>query len=146
MDFHFALSYRNSYDPVSINKSWQNYAIDYVYYQLQELDQFVSTQKYFVTHPYPEAIVPITKPIVSMDQTKYALFSSLYPLDERHASLRIYNGVRKDVDNDCMDVKQELIQTNMLYEPLENYHKQDGKVWMKKMQPEEIRTYKVTMK
>ncbi len=146
MDFHFALSYRNAYDPVAIHKSWQNYAIDYVYYQLQELDQFVSTQKYFVTHPYPEAIVPITKPIVSMDQTKYALFSSLYPLDERHASLRIYNGVRKDVDNDCMNVKQELIQTNMLYEPLKNGHKQDGKVWMEKMQPEEIRTYKVTMK
>lgn len=102
MSFSFALCLRNGYDAMEVQKTWLRYANDVLFYQLQEVNRFVNTQKYFVTHPYPNAVKPLHSAILDMDKSDCLQFSSLYPLDDKQAILRVYNSRNEMVKEDSL--------------------------------------------
>ena len=128
MSFSFALCLRKEYNAMEVQKTWLRYANAVLFYQLQEMNRFVNTQKYFVTHPYPTVVKPPQASILDMDESDCLQFSSLYPLDEAHAVLRVYNSRDELVKNDVLSCTGEDIQqTNMLHEPVAACENQSGK-------------------
>ncbi len=147
MNFTFALCFRKEYNAMEVQKTWLRYANAVLFYQLQEMNRFVNTQKYFVTHPYPTVVKPPQASILDMDESDCLQFSSLYPLDEAHAALRVYNSRNELVKNDVLSCTGEDIQqTNMLHEPVAACEAEQHLVTLSNIQPEEIRTYKIIVK
>lgn len=57
MTFKFALQLEQTYCPAKLAKDYLNYALSCPFYQLQEMNRFTSTLKYFVSNPLPEKLV-----------------------------------------------------------------------------------------
>src|SRR5699024_5424530 len=51
LHFKFAISINDKFNPARNMKEFQEYAISNPYYQVQNLNQFTNTLKYFVMHP-----------------------------------------------------------------------------------------------
>lgn len=145
LTYRFACTYA-PYDALRIHKEWLNDANDFLHYQLQEHNRFVNTQKYFVTHPYPKDIV-FDAMGLSMDACEHMVFSSLYPIEDGQAALRMYNISDQDVEADALYLNldeakrctMELATTKVCG---------CTKKWlrMKKIRPEELQTYKFPVK
>lgn len=140
LNFSFAISYDEHYDALQIQKNWLFYATDVLYYQLQEMNRFVNTQKYFVTHPYARELVP-TSSYLNMDKMKHVVFSSLQPLSDSTAALRILNMRKEAVVEEelCLHEGYDIQETNFLQEvsmPIQDTI----------IKPEEMKTYKITTK
>ena len=147
MSFAFALCYRREYHAMELQKAWLCYANAPLYYQLQEMNRFVNTQKYFVTHPYPQAIQPLKEGLLNMDDSTVLQFSSLYPLDEKHAVLRVYNSLNTTVSVDHLHCHTKHAQlVNMLHEKIADVRLEQDELTVQGLHPEEIRTYKIIVK
>lgn len=147
MSFSFALSLRAGYDAMEIQKTWLRYANEVLFYQMQEVNRFVNTQKYFVTHPYPTAVKPLQTALIDMDESTCLQFSSLYPLNETQAVLRVYNSCDKAIKEDqLICTGEDIQQTNMLHEHITDCTAEHERMKLQELQPEEIRTYKIIVK
>ena len=54
MKFKFAIL-SNKIDLTVVNKIWKNYSITIPDYQIQEINRFTNTLKYFVMHPLKDS-------------------------------------------------------------------------------------------
>lgn len=145
MEFSVGVCYRNSYNCAEIHKTWMRYANEILYYQIQEHNRFVNTQKYFVTHPYFEGLKLPEKPLIDLSVSNKSLYSSLYPVDEEHVALRIYNSEREEeAYNDSFKWDGRKIQEiNMLHEKLSENCQNTGGYKIDSLAPEEIKTFKI---
>lgn len=150
LSFEMALTYRKSYSASNIQKDWILYANTYLAYQIQEIDRFVNTQKYFVTHPYQVAFHAIPQKsmaITNLDACTDMIYSALYPLDDEHAILRIYNTTEQSIKEQTLRIDAVSVEeTNMLYDPIDTCHFKNHVLYLENLNPGEIRNYKLKLK
>lgn len=148
MEFHFAISFCDNVDAMHIQKTYINYASDVLYYQIQEHNRFINTQKYFVTHPYRTPLKKVEQ-FMNLDHLHHACLSTLLPLDNNEFILRIYNTSLESLDNECVyiHIPFEVCEVNLLHEPIDNKvikHKDffsSGKIF-----PQGMKSYKISIK
>ena len=147
LNFSFAISYDKEYDALQIQKNWLFYASDILYYQMQEMNRFVNTQKYFVTHPYAKPLKPCSS-YLNLDELQHAVFSSLQPLDETSSALRIWNTRLDTCEEGCLTLGEgtAITETNFLHEEMQPLEINTYKATIGKLSPEAMKTYKITTK
>lgn len=147
LDFTFAVSYDETYDALQIQKRWLLYANDVLYYQIQEMNRFVNTQKYFVTHPYQKKLKRIPA-FLSLDTMQECAFSSLIPLDETAFALRVFHTrwVPSATERILLHNVDKVVETNFMMEEIQSINLQDNIMKTGNLTPEEVKTYKITKK
>lgn len=147
LHFSFACSYEQNYDETTIQKNWILYANDILFYQIQELNRFTNTQKYFVTHPYPYKIeaLPAT---CSLEKTKQAVISSILPINETSYAIRIYNPKKTSIENEIIEIynAKEVYEVDFLYQNKQLLTIKNNSFYIDKLLPEEIKTYRIIYK
>lgn len=58
LTFKFAIQLEEKYDPAKLMRNYLDYALSIPYYQIQELNRFTTTLKYFVSNPLATAVEP----------------------------------------------------------------------------------------
>ena len=97
MRFKFALQLDHDFQPASLAKDYLDYAISNPHYQIQDLNRFTTTLKYFVSNPLDHQ-VPTPKGMTLDSET--LVFSSLRKSnDEPGFDIRVYNpDLNREVD------------------------------------------------
>lgn len=89
LTFKFAIRFDKEYNRNRIKTEYQKYSISTLNYQIQELNRFTTTLKYFVMHPLKEKL-NIFKNLVDLTDSKLA-FSAITPLTKDSYLLRLVN-------------------------------------------------------
>lgn len=145
--YSFAFVYGQTYCEHDIHKQWMNYANDYMYYQIQEVNRFVNTQKYFVTHPYQKRLKRV-EAMISLDELSHATYSSIAPLDHKRFALRIYNTKHETVFENAIQTKsiQTVNETDFQQTCIKSDVSDLNQVKIGSMVEEEIKTYEIYIK
>lgn len=147
LHFSFAISYDTTYDALQIQKNWLFYATDVLYYQMQEINRFVNTQKYFVTHPYREKLKHMQS-FLNLDDLKDAVFSSIAPISDKAFALRMFNTRWVATENENIHIKnvQSIEEVDFMMTTKQQVNIENQKFQTGTLTPEEIKTYKITKK
>ncbi|MGL5428050.1 MAG: glycoside hydrolase family 38 C-terminal domain-containing protein, partial [Cetobacterium sp.] len=93
LKFKFSIRFEDNsiveFDANSLKKEYQLYAVTTPYYQVQELNLFTNTLKYFVMHPLKDKLKSF-KNLIDFSECGLAL-SSIFPIDEFSYGLRLVN-------------------------------------------------------
>lgn len=89
MTFKFSLQLDQDYCPAMLAKDYLAYALACPFYQLQEMNRFTSTLKYFVSNPLPEKVVP--KEQFTLVSEKLVLSSLAKSRDGKGLDIRVFN-------------------------------------------------------
>lgn len=102
LHFKFAIELNQEFDPAQIMKQFQKYAISNPYYQIQDLNQFTNTLKYFVMHDLDKKVQSV--PFLEINSDNLVFSSLTESKDESGWLLRIYNPNKFifDGDNDLV--------------------------------------------
>lgn len=146
LSFSIAFQFYDSYQEAKIFKDWMLYANDIVYYQMQEYNRFVNTQKYFVTHPYSVPIKAM-EPLINMEQSQNIVLSSILPLDNKTYLIRIFNPSDKILTHEKIMIKnvKKITEVNFLCDMIKEEKIYEDILDIAYIAPEEIKTYKVTL-
>ena len=90
MKFKFAIVLDNNINIAKINKLWKSYSVSVPNYQVQEINRFTNTLKYFVMHPLKEKLNKV-EGIVDSDNLKDIVVTSIMPIDKKSYSIRLLN-------------------------------------------------------
>ena len=90
LKFKFAINLSNKLDVSYINNLWQNYSISVSSYQLQEINRFTNTIKYFVSHPLSEDL-PTLDNLIDCEKLNGVIVTSIYPIDRTSYGIRLLN-------------------------------------------------------
>lgn len=89
MHFKFALQLDHDFKPAQLAKDYLDYAISNPYYQIQEMNRFTTTLKYFVSNPLPHKVtVPES---ITLDSDTLVLSALVKSTDEPGFDIRVYN-------------------------------------------------------
>lgn len=145
--FAFAVSYDTTYDALHVQKNWLFYATDALYYQLQEVNRFVNTQKYFVTHPYRDKLKHM-HPFLNLDTMNDCVLSSMVPVSDTAFALRIFNTRWTVADYEQIHVSdvQEIEETDFMMNTKKQIKIEKQSFQTDILTPEEIKTYKIIKK
>ncbi|MBO0453911.1 glycoside hydrolase family 38 C-terminal domain-containing protein [Candidatus Enterococcus murrayae] len=102
LTFKFALQLDKNYQPAKLSKDYLNYAMSTPYYQIQELNRFTTTLKYFVSNPLKNKVA-VQEGIV-FDSDKLVFSSLVKTMDEAGFDIRVYN------PDFCQEVNGEIIK------------------------------------
>lgn len=147
LSFAFACTFYQQYQEATISKDWLMYATDMLYYQMQEYNRFINTQKYFVTHPYMPAITPMIRGI-SMDLCTKIALAAILPLDDNSYLLRVYNPSSQIVKNEKIKVGnvKKVCEVNFLCDIIKEHEMQEEILEIDLFAPEEIKCFKIICK
>lgn len=118
MTFKFAIRFDKKYNGNKIREEYQKYSISTLNYQIQEINRFTTTLKYFVMHPLKEKLTTFTQ-LINLSESKLAL-SSIVPIDKESYLLRLVNlgsAISEDKIEINFGVKAERV--NMLNEKID---------------------------
>ncbi|MDX8336119.1 glycoside hydrolase family 38 N-terminal domain-containing protein [Candidatus Cetobacterium colombiensis] len=96
MTFKFAIRFDKQFDARLIKEEYQKYSTSLPYYQVQNLNLFTNTLKYFVMHPLKEKLKSFEN-LIDFSVSKLSL-SSIFPVDEKSYGLRVVNLNSEEVD------------------------------------------------
>jgi Alpha-mannosidase len=106
LHFKFALSWDEMFDPAQIMKQFQTYAVTNPYYQVQGINQFTNTLKYFVMHPLNNQLQ--NKPFLEIKNDQLIFSSLTEAKDGAGWLLRIYNPNKFTIQGDSIiDLEKE---------------------------------------
>lgn len=97
MTFKFAIRFDKEFNAASIKREYQKYSTALPYYQIQNLNLFTNTLKYFVMHPLKEKLGTFEN-LIDLSESKLSL-SSIFPIDEKSYGLRVVNLNSKEIDD-----------------------------------------------
>ena len=97
MKFKFAIYLSDKMDITKVNKLWRNYSITIPNYQVQEMNRFTNTLKYFVMHPLKNKVEAI-KNIIDCSDLKDVSVTSIVPVDKKSFAIRFVNYNDKPVN------------------------------------------------
>lgn len=89
MSFKFALQLDCSFQPAQLAKDYVDYAISSPYYQIQEMNRFTTTLKYFVSNPLKHQV--IAQEGITLDSQTLVFSSLVKSKDEPGFDVRVYN-------------------------------------------------------
>ncbi|WP_300385463.1 glycoside hydrolase family 38 C-terminal domain-containing protein [Clostridium sp.] len=90
LKFKFAIYLDNKIEPSKVNRLWKEYSISVPSYQVQEINRFTNTLKYFVMHPLKTKVKEIEN-IVNCDGLNKVVVTSIIPIDKKSYSIRLLN-------------------------------------------------------
>ena len=96
LKFKFAINLSRNIQTDKINQLWKQYAISIPNYQIQEINRFTTTLKYFVMNPLKNQL-PVVEKIIDCDDLNGIVVTSILPVDNKSYSIRFLNY------NDCID-------------------------------------------
>lgn len=105
LHFKFAIELNQSFNPAQNMKQFQTYAVSNTYYQVQDLNQFTNTLKYFVMHDLDEKVQAV--PFLEIENYNLVFSSLTESEDESGWLLRIYNPNKFICDDDNVLVLNE---------------------------------------
>lgn len=107
MTFKFAVQLAPVYDPAAISRTYLEYALSCPYYQIQELNRFTTTLKYFVSNPLENQVEE--QPMIQLE-SKQLVFSSLRKSTSLAGfDLRVYNpNLEQEVSDDFIISQKEI--------------------------------------
>lgn len=140
MTFKFSLQLDQDYCPASLARDYLDYALACPFYQLQEMNRFTSTLKYFVSNRLPEKLV--AKELLTLVSEKLVFSSLGKSRDGRGVDLRVFNpNTQAAVDGGYILAPAELTYAfaDLKGTPLSPIKKSD-KISIGKVKPGEIKT------
>lgn len=89
MTFKFSLQLDNAYQPTQLAKDYLDYAISSPFYQIQELNRFTTTLKYFVSNPLKTKVTVPTG--IEFDSSTLVFSSLVKTANGPGFDVRVYN-------------------------------------------------------
>lgn len=116
--FKFAVRFDSDYNENDLKKEYQKYSISVLNYQIQEINRFTTTLKYFVMHPLKEKL-KLLDSLVDLSESNISL-STIRPIDEKSYLVRLVNlGSEKKEIRIKVNFGYRYQKVNMLNEELE---------------------------
>ena len=146
MKFKFAIYLSNKMDATVVNKLWKNYSITIPGYQIQEINRFTNTLKYFVMHPLKDSVEAI-KNVVDCSELKDIVVTSITPVDKNSFTIRFVNYNDKLVDGGKLKTNKGTSYewVNMNNRAIVSEEKINGHINLGKFKNGEIKTLKINI-
>ena len=146
LKFKFAIAINNEVNITKINKIWKNYSITIPNYQIQEINRFTNTLKYFVMHPLKNKLEEV-KAIVDCNDLKDIVVTSIIPVDKNSFTVRLVNYTDKLIDGGNIKVAKgkSYEWVNMNNKGISNKEDIDGYINIGKFKSGEIKTLKINI-
>lgn len=96
LKFKFSIVVEEEYSPSLIMKTFEDYAISVPFYQIQELNRFTTTLKYFVSNPL---LTKVEKPNGFEVQPNQTVLSSVRKNKDNNTEIRLFNPNMSEVQN-----------------------------------------------
>lgn len=148
LHFKFAIDLDDEFSPYKTKKKYINYAISTPYYQIQELNKFTNTLKYFVSNKLPHKL-PNEFHLLDMDEIDGIIVSAVKKSDNEDGYiLRLYNPSKEPIKNGGN------IKTNKTIKSIELVDMKEDKIESIKcsnilnigqFNPKEIKNYRIRM-
>ena len=141
--FKFSIQLTDHYEPSQLMKDFQQNVVTLPFYQIQEMNRFTTTLKYFVSNPLLHNVVE--KEILTL-HTKQLNFSSIrQSRDDKGIEIRVYNpSLTESVTNSVIKLPSE---TNWCFVNLKGDQltetKVNDKIEIGIVKPGEIKTIKI---
>ncbi|MGN5139636.1 glycoside hydrolase family 38 C-terminal domain-containing protein [Aeromonas sp. 164P] len=138
-----ALLLEQRFDAANVQRIWQNYAVDPLYYQEQELNLFTNTMRYFVTHPVAENTMPVDGFEVMAEQL---VLSAIKPSEcGNGVTIRLYNPCDMTIAKagylQLPAEIQSVCETNLLEQPCGTRQSVQGRFELGGFKPKQIKTF-----
>ncbi|GEO57781.1 glycoside hydrolase family 38 C-terminal domain-containing protein [Companilactobacillus bobalius] len=143
LHFKFAVSWDEIFEPAQIMKQFQIYAITNPYYQVQGINQFTNTLKYFVMHPLNKQLQ--SKPFLEIKNDQLIFSSLTESKDNAGWLLRVYNPNKFKIQGDSiikLDSESTISLTNFTGVLIEDLGLQRD-VSVGKFAPGEVKTIRI---
>ncbi|MGG7098154.1 glycoside hydrolase family 38 C-terminal domain-containing protein [Clostridium sardiniense] len=98
LKFKFAINFDKELDITKIKNIFENYSISSPYYQIQEINRFTNTLKYFVSHPLQDDI-SIIDSLINSDELKGINITSINAIDKKSFIIRFLNSSDKEIND-----------------------------------------------
>lgn len=146
LKFKFAITINNEVNITKINKIWKNYSITIPNYQIQEINRFTNTLKYFVMHPLKNKLEEV-KAIVDCNELKDIVVTSIIPIDKNSFTVRFVNYTDKLIDGGNIKTSKgkSYEWVNMNNKEISNKENIDGSINIGKFKSGEIKTLKINI-
>ncbi|MCR2044426.1 glycosyl hydrolase-related protein [Anaerosalibacter massiliensis] len=148
LHFKFAIDLDRKFSPYKIKKKYINYSISTPYYQIQELNKFTNTLKYFVSNKLSHKL-PNEFNLLDMDEIDGIIVSAIKKSDNGDGYiLRLYNPSKEFIKNGGN------IKINKTLESIELIDMKEDKIESIKgsnilnigsFNPKEIKNYRIRM-
>lgn len=148
LSFNFGIEISSNFEEANINKNYQKYATALSYYQIQDLNKFTSTIKYFVSNSLSKDI-SFDGSIISLDKCKDIVFSCLKKSkDHKGYILRVYNSKDSYIKDSGEVILTKKLDSLKLVNLKEDTIKDlDTKEFiLGEFKPKEIKTFKFNFK
>ena len=103
LKFKFAINLDKKLDITKIKNMFENYSISAPYYQIQDINRFTTTLKYFVSHPLQDDI-SIIDSLIDSDGLKDINITSINAIDNKSFIIRFLNCSGREI-NDSGTIK-----------------------------------------
>lgn len=146
LKFKFAITINNDINITKINKIWKNYSITIPNYQIQEINRFTNTLKYFVMHPLKDKLEEV-KDIVDCNDLNDIVVTSIIPVDKNSFTVRFVNYTDKVIDGGNIKVSKgkSYEWVNMNNKEISNKENIDSSINIGKFKSGEIKTLKINI-
>lgn len=146
LKFKFAITINNEVNITKINKIWKNYSITIPNYQIQEINRFTNTLKYFVMHPLKDKLEEV-KNIVDCNDLNDIVVTSIIPVDKNSFTVRFVNYTDKVIDGGNIKVSKgkSYEWVNMNNKEISNKENIDSSINIGKFKSGEIKTLKINI-
>ena len=146
LKFKFAITINNEVNITKINKIWKNYSITIPNYQIQEINRFTNTLKYFVMHPLKDKLDEV-KDIVDCNDLNDIVVTSIIPVDKNSFTVRFVNYTDKVIDGGNIKVSKgkSYEWVNMNNKEISNKENIDSSINIGKFKSGEIKTLKINI-
>lgn len=146
LKFKFAITINNEVNITKINKIWKNYSITIPNYQIQEINRFTNTLKYFVMHPLKDKLEEV-KDIVDCNDLNDIVVTSIIPVDKNSFTVRFVNYTDKVIDGGNIKVSKgkSYEWVNMNNKEISNKENIDSSINIGKFKSGEIKTLKINI-
>ncbi|MGG7078264.1 glycoside hydrolase family 38 C-terminal domain-containing protein [Clostridium sardiniense] len=148
LKFKFAINFDKELDITKIKNIFENYSISTPYYQIQEINRFTNTLKYFVSHPLQDDI-SIIDSLINSDELKGINITSINAIDEKSFIIRFLNSSGKEI-NDSGRIKVKKAKSYQLVnlnnrELTEELNVDKEEILMPSFKKGEIKTIKINL-
>ncbi|MGL4570655.1 MAG: glycoside hydrolase family 38 C-terminal domain-containing protein [Clostridium sp.] len=146
LKFKFAINLDNTFDSAKVNDMFTKYAVTVPYYQIQELNRFTTTLKYFVSHPL-EKEIELFENLINCDHLEGICVTSINASDDKSYTIRLLNYCDERDNTGYIEVKNGKTYewVNLNNRPLTEEVNVDCKIIMPSFKKGEIKTIKINL-
>ena len=144
LKFKFSILLENVMDNSYISEVWQKYAVGVPNYQVQEINKFTNTLKYFVMHPLKNTVETLNN-LVNCDNIHNIEVKGILPVNQKEYTIRFLNCGEEANENGFISVAncKNYTWVNLKNDNVSETYKGEDKIFLGKFKQGEIRTLKI---